>query len=570
MLDTVVTGGLLVDGTGEPPRQADVGIKDGRVVAVGAVEAEAAVSVDAAGKVVAPGFIDVHTHYDAQAFWDPALSPSPLHGVTTIIGGNCGFSIAPAPRAEDAAFLLGLLARVEAIPPQTLRAGAPWDWTTTEDFLGRLEGNLAINAGFMVGHSAIRRAVMGPAASQREATEEELDAMCDLLRTSLEAGGMGFSSSWTRVHMDPAGNRAPSRYGNAEELKALAAVLADCPGTSLEMNPSAGLIEPWGVDLIGAMSATAQRTVNWNLMMAGAENAERCWRALDDADRARSMGGRIVALAGATDSAIRVSISTGYVFDVLPGWDKIMLLPTEEKLPMLRDPSLRAELRRRAESMDNVLPQIARWDDFYVFDTFAPENECYRGHRLGEVAETEGRDAYEVMWDIALADDLLTTFGFPEGRNQDEDWKVRAQIWTDPRTLVGGSDAGAHLEMLSTFNFTTRLLGEGYRQRGVVSLEQAVKLITAEPADLYGLVDRGRITEGAHADVVVFDPTTIGSDDVELRTDLPAGARRLYASATGIDCVLVGGEMAVADGELTGTRSGKVLRSGQDSTETGL
>src|SRR5689334_7266443 len=249
MLDMIIRGGTVVDGTGAPGRVADVGISNGRITAIGTIDDTATRTIDAQGKVVAPGFIDIHTHYDAQVFWDTTLSPSPLHGVTTVIGGNCGFTIAPlAPEHGD--YLMRMLARVEGMPLDALAAGVPWDWTSFGEYLDRIDGTLAPNAGFLVGHSTIRRVAMGERATKGEATEADLDAMRTLLHASLEAGGLGFSSSWARTHNDAAGDMVPSRYASEDEIISLCSVVREHPGTTLEFIPCVGMFEEFAPDLL--------------------------------------------------------------------------------------------------------------------------------------------------------------------------------------------------------------------------------------------------------------------------------------------------------------------------------
>src|SRR4051812_21216622 len=264
MLDTVIRGAELVDGTGSRRRRADVGIAGGRIAAVGDVDDLAARTIDGTGLVLSPGFIDIHTHFDAQVFWDPALTPSPLHGVTSIVAGNCGFTIAPLTDAAGD-YLVRMLSRVEGMPLQALQQGVPWNWSTTAEYFSRIEGSLAINAGFMVGHSAMRRVVMGEDATQRTCTPAELAAMKQLLRDGLSAGGLGFSPSRGTSHQDGDGNPVPSRHASAAEIIALAEVCKDYPGTSLEMVPSGWLFDDFEKALMPRMTVVAQRPLNWNL-----------------------------------------------------------------------------------------------------------------------------------------------------------------------------------------------------------------------------------------------------------------------------------------------------------------
>jgi N-acyl-D-aspartate/D-glutamate deacylase len=569
MLDTVISGGTVVDGTGAPATRADVAIKGDRIVKIGSVHDEARTTIDATGKLVTPGFIDVHTHFDAQVFWDGALTPSPLHGVTTALAGNCGFSIAPlSDDPADGEYLMRMLARVEGMPLESLREGVPWNWKSTGDYLAAIEGRLGINAAFMVGHSAIRRVVMGTESAVRPATDDELSAMERLLHEGLEAGGLGFSSSWARTHNDADGHMVPSRYAEREEILRLCAVLRSHEGTSLEFIPMNGpRFEPWAVELMADMSAAAQRQLNWNVMTVSAANLTECKEKLKAGDHAAAKGGKVIALTVPMSFGARLNFASGFVFDAMPQWEEVMLLPIEQKLEVFRDPEGRARLDALAQSPANPLLVVANWSNKVIFDVVAPENEQYRGLRVGDIAQELGRDPWDVLCDIVVADDLNTSFGTIPEPESDEDWAARLEIWRDHRAVIGASDAGAHLDLLASFNYATELLGKAVRGHRLLSFEEAIHLLTDVQGRLYGLKDRGRVAEGWYADLVVLDPNTVGSGDVAMRFDLPGGAGRLYAGAEGIDHVLVNGRRIVSDGQLTEARSGTLLRSGRD-TET--
>jgi len=568
MLDILIRGGLLIDGTGSEGRRADLGIRDGRVVALGDVEEPAREIIEAEGRVVAPGFIDIHTHYDAQVFWDPTLSPSPFHGVTTIVGGNCGFSIAPlAPEAGG--YLMRMLARVEGMPIESLEQGVPWDWQSFGDYLSRLDGRLAVNAGFLVGHSALRRVVMGERAVGHEANERELAAMLALLRESLAQGGLGFSSTRSAAHNDAEGQPVPSRHASVEELLALCGVVRDFPGTTLEMLPGTSIFSEEDKEILSGMSLAADRPLNWNLVAPSSDAPEVTEHQLSASDYAAERGAVVLALTVPQEIEGRINLHNGFGFDALPGWAEVMGLPLEERKRALADPVVRDKLYAGAESQGpGLFKALTNWAGMRINECFEAKNKRFEGQRVGEVAEERGVEAFAAMLDLALSDGLRTSFTpFLGGQTSDASWEMRGRTWSDPRTVIGASDAGAHLDTIDTFAFTTQLLGRGVREKGLIGLEEAIRQITQVPARLYGLRERGEIRGGWYADVVVFDPERIAKGPTYTRQDLPAGAGRLYADAEGIDHVFVNGREIVRGGEFTGSHPGCVLRSGRD-TET--
>jgi N-acyl-D-aspartate/D-glutamate deacylase len=318
------------------------------------------------------------------------------------------------------------------------------------------------------------------------------------------------------------------------------------------------------------MSAAAQRALNWNVMSVSASNVDDCRQKLQASDVARERGGKVIALTVPMSFGVRLSFRSGFVLDAMPDWEEVMLLPHAEKLAVFHDPAARARLNELAQRPDNPLRAVANWGNKVIFDVVAPENEQYRGRLVADIAAEQGRDPWDVLCDIALADELNTSFGSVPPPESDDDWKARLDVWRDSRALIGASDAGAHLDLLASFNYATELLGKAVRQRNLLPLEEAVHLITDVPARLYGLTERGRVAEGWYADLVVLDPTVIGSQDIAMRFDLPGGAGRLYAEADGIEQVLVNGTRIVSDRRLTGARTGTLLRAGRDSSTAPL
>lgn len=566
MLDLVIRNGLLIDGTGTPAVRGDLGIQGGRIAAIGRVEEPAHRTLDAAGHVVAPGFVDLHTHYDAQAFWDPTLSPSPLHGVTTVIGGNCGFSIAPLTDTSGH-YLMRMLARVEGMPLESLQKGVPWSWRTFAEYLALLDGKLSVNAGFLVGHSALRCAAMGERAVGSRASDADIASMVALLHRSLDEGGLGFSSSWAPTHNDGDGRPVPSRAATRDELIALAGAIRSHPGTSLEFIPGVGRFTDEEVDVMAAMSVAAARPLNWNLLTVISFAAEGVEAQLAASDYAKARGGTVIALTLPQLMSLRLNFVSAFVLDALPGWAEVVTLPLPERKRALADPAVRERLAKNAASPEaGVFRALAVWDNMTIEETYAPINAKYRGRNLGECAREAGADTFDLMVEIALADDLRTSFRTPSFGDDAASWELRRQVWRDPRALIGASDAGAHLDMIDTFTATTALIGPAVRDRGLLPLEEAIHQITDRPARLYGLTERGRLAAGWHADVVVFDPATVKPGATSMRHDLPGGAGRLYAGAEGIAHVLVNGVEIVQDGALTEARPGRTLRSGRDTT----
>jgi N-acyl-D-aspartate/D-glutamate deacylase len=568
MNDVLITGGTVLDGTGAPPQRADVAIRDGRIAAVGngAADEPAARTVDAGGLMVAPGVVDLHTHYDAQLAWDPSASPSPLHGVTTVLGGNCGFSIAPNNPA-DADYLCRMMARVEGMPLTALQAGLDWQWNSFGNWLHRLDGNIGVNAGFLVGHSALRRAAMGDAAVGEAASDDEVATMVAALHAALSEGALGFSSSQVHTHHDGDGRPVPSRAASRPEIEALCAAVRDHPGTTVEMIV-AGCLNGFTeeeVDLLTTMSLLADRPLNWNVLGVSALNPDGTEHQLAASDAAAARGATVVALTLPHTMKVRLSFEHGAILDGLPGWRDTMALPVEERLRALSDPAERERLDAGAQSEEaGILRHLTVWERLLFDETFAGQNKPFEGRSVGSVAKEQGKAPFDALLDVVVADRLRTGLR-PPIPESDEDWVARAKVWADPRAVVGGSDSGAHLDTMCGAIFSTSLLGDGVRKRGLLSWEEAVHQLTDVPARLYGLRDRGRVASGYFADLMIFDPERIGHGPERTRADLPGGASRLYAESTGMEHVLVNGTEIVTAGDFTGATPGKVLRSGADT-----
>ena len=565
MVDLILRGGTVIDGSGRPRRVADVAVDNGVIVEVGRVSQSARHSIDATDLVIAPGIIDVHTHYDAQLFWDPAATPSCYHGVTTVLGGNCGFTLAPFTGGD---YLMRLMSRVEGIPLAALEAGVPWNWTSFRDYLDRLDGRIAVNAGFLCGHSALRHQAMGADAVERLATPAELDAMVATLHDALDAGALGFSSSDTVNHNDGDGRPVPSRVADDHERLALASAVATHPGTSLEWILTGVLhgFSDHDVELLTALSLAANRPINWNALGVVSSEPDAHWQRLHASTTAATRGATVVALAVPDAVTARLSFVTGFILDGLPGWNEVLSLPPAERRRALTDPDVRRRLATGASSPEaGLLRDLVDWSQIKVSQTFCDANDGAQGKTGGQLATERGVSALDAILDVVVADDLRTGLDTAPMGNDAETWRMRAETWRDPRVLVGGSDAGAHVDIMCGAVTSTVHLGPNVRERHLLTLEEAVHQLTDMPARLYGIRGRGRLAPGYHADMMVFDPGRVGPGAVRLEHDLPAGAPRLVAEAIGVAHVFVNGTEIVRDGRLTGDEPGTLLRSGRDT-----
>jgi N-acyl-D-aspartate/D-glutamate deacylase len=568
MLDYLIRGGTIVDGTGSPGVQGDLGVRDGRIVAVGGqIGEEAREVLDAEGLVVSPGFVDVHTHYDAQLFWDPYATPSNVHGVTTVLGGNCGFTLAPL-HASDADYLRRMMAKVEGMPLAALENGVDWKWETFGDYLDLLDGRIGVNAGFLVGHCALRRYVMGADAIGNEATPEQIDEMVRVLHASIEAGAIGFSTTLSSTHSDGDGQPVASRWASKEELLALCKATGEHEGTLLE-GIVQGCLDQFSddeIDLLAELSAAAGRPLNWNVLTIDGSTPQKVPHQLKASTRARELGGRVVALTMPTLVPMNMSLRNFCALNLIPGWGETLGLPIPERIAALKKPEVRADLLAKATSPEaGVFRRLSDFGRYVIGDTYSPENEGLKGRKVADIAAERGEEPFEALVNIAANDELRTVLWPMPTDNDPSSWELRAETWEQPDVVLGGSDAGAHLDRMAGANYPTRFLGDCLRGRKLVGLERAVQMLTGEPAKLFGLRERGVLAEGNWADITVFDPATVAADDVTLVHDLPGGTPRLTGGSQGVVRVLVNGVEIVRDGAASGALPGTLLRSGEDT-----
>ena len=568
--DVVLRGGLVVDGTGGPSFVGDVAIRGGRIAEVGARSRNPTGRVvDVSGLVVAPGFVDVHTHYDAQVLWDPLLGASAQYGVTTVVMGNCGIGLAPL-RPGDEPFLVQLLASVEGMPKSALETGVAWDWQGFGDYLDRLDGGLGPNVVALVGHSPLRYSVMGADACERPASGPELTRMRDLLRDALTAGAWGFSSSAAGTHNDLAGRPAPSRLAEVAELEALAGVVGEFPFGIIGMSPESKLrgLTAGDRSMLSMLSLRGGASVNWNPLLH-TPHIPDLWKVnLSASDEAATIGARVFAVFNPSSTGgSRVDLNSLFLFAALPHWKPLASLSTGEKLAAFSDPAVRRDLAddlERDSSMGLLTARLrTMWDILRVTEVHSARNAAHLGRLVGDIARESGRTPLDTMLDLAITDGLQTVFMQEDVRKEDAAAKDAFDAMVaSPHVLFGGSDAGAHLDMLANESLPARTLAWRVRDQGSLAIEEAIRRFTSAIADAIGLAGRGRLAPGMAADVVVFDLERVGAGDAHVASDLPGGGGRLVTEARGVQYTIVNGEIVFAGGTATGSLPGGLLRSG--------
>lgn len=565
--DTIIRNAIIVDGLMTPSYISDIGIRDGKIAYIGAISERAREEIDATGLHVTPGFVDMHMHMDGQLFWDGMATPACFSGVTSIAISNCGFALAPA-RKEDREWVSKMLSRVEGIPQETLAAAIPFNWETFGEYLDALdELNLGVNVGAMVPHSTIRYYVMGDDARRREATAEELEAITSEMRAALDAGGLGFSSSWNNGHADADGIPVPSRFASREELIALCEVLSKYPGTSIEFTPQGLLsgVKKEDFELMGQLSrAAGGRPINWNALIDIYGNPGYWRKELEMMEEENRAGARIFAINSVFSIDADFCFATaGNLFDDYPHWSKALSAPLPERKAMLADPEYRAKMKKDMAELRGLFSP--KWSDVEIRTTYLPEHKEWEGKRLTDVAGSE--DPVDTMLDLAVSEDLRTGFFRYAVQNADEE--AISEIIRHPLSIPGVSDGGAHLEYLCQYGWPIKLLSDWVRDRNVISLEDAVRRCCFLPAQLLGLAGRGCIQVGQAADLVILDYENLSLGKVSWAADLPGGQSRQVHYPTGIVRVMVNGKTTVLNGEVTGERPGRLLRRTPDQAGLG-
>ena len=556
--DLLVRNARVIDGTGAPAFVGDVAVRAGKIVEVGKVAGGAKRVIDAAGQVVAPGFIDLHTHLDAQLLWDPLASSSCWHGITTAVLGNCSFGIAPC-RPKDRRYLLHTLERVEGMSLKALEAGVDWSWETYPQYMDRIGQRLGMNIAALVGHSAVRQYVMGEAAAERAATANEIAGMRGVMQDALDAGAYGMSFNFLPAHNGGDGRPIPCRLANVDEVMAMTSLMRGSKsggrGGAIQMSDTIKGEDPLDLcDRIGRASDCAV----WWIPLLQFDSQPGVWqRRLAQTQAQVAAGSHARAMCTSRSVDIMFNMRNVHILDGMPAWKAMLVKPADQVMADMRDPAVRSALRRDFADKSNVIHFSRRWDMVEVIEVRKPSLKPLEARKIADIAAEQGRDALDVFLDLCVEDGLQTDF-LTVLANSDE--AAAAEMLRHPDTLIGLSDAGAHAALECGYGFTTYLLGHWVRELKIMPLEQAVRKLTSQLADQLGLADRGRIRPGLMADLVIFDPDTVNMQRPVPAFDFPGGAKRFVQRADGISHTIVNGEVFMEHGEHAGSYAGQLLR----------
>ncbi len=556
--DLIIKGGTIIDGSGEARFSGDVGIKDGKIAAIGDVTGDAAQVIDATGKMVSPGFIDIHTHYDAQVVWDSMLSISPWHGVTTVVMGNCGFGIAPT-RAADRELILGTLEKVEGMSLEGLNAGLGEDWgfESFPEYMDVVEGKgSSINVSLLLGHTPLRFYVMGKEATERAATKDEVQQMKDILKEAMEAGALGFSSSKSMTHVGYEGRPVPSRLADKEEMYALGSVLGDMNRGTIQT----AIGKTFFHSEIEELAEVTGRPISWTALLGGMSGPRSHIKHLKETEKLAAKGLPVFPQVSCRPLNFEFDLRNPFILEGKPLFQPISSSDFDGKKAIYADPEFRQ--RFKDEAGPDIKPAFGtNWKQTVV--SFCPSEPELEERQIMEIAEERGVHTIDLVCDLSLRDNLDVRFRMPVLNTEEEDV---AELLRDPNTIIGLSDAGAHASQLCDACFSTFLLEHWVRDKKVLTLEEAVYMLTSQVANAFGLNDRGLLAEGRPADVVVFDADTVAASDLYRVNDMPGGAERVLSDAIGIDAVIVNGVMLRRNGEDQMTAKdklpGKLLRGG--------
>ncbi len=554
--DLLIKNGTVVDGTGAAPIHADVGIKDGMIVDIGQLSAAATRTIDATDLIVAPGFVDPHTHYDAQICWDDVTSPSSWHGVTTIMMGNCGVGLAPCrPEAREVA--AWDLVNVEAIPFEVLKQGVTWDWESFPEYMAAAaRRGSGLNMGFLCALTPFRHYVMGEESMERAATDTETREVTRLLREAMDAGAFGFTTTSARQHLGYKGRPLACRLASHDELRSYSRMLRDVGRGAIEiaLTSEASRVSPDERALLELFLSESGRPVTWLALLNRDDDPDAVQNTLRETSDLIARGA--IPQCTCRPFIFQIDVSKPFILASMQCWVPVLNQTVERQIEILRSPQFRADFR---EALKRPLIFTGRWEVMTVLEAQNPQLAHYVGRNIADIARERGADALDTFLDLAIEDNLAMQFNYILF-NADE--SRIPELITDARTMIGLSDGGAHVDSICDAGYATYLIGTWVRERKAMTLEHAVKRITSEPADFFGISKRGRIAPGMAADFAIFDLTTVGSDVTgTMRQDLPGGGRRLVMTARGVEYTIVNGEVLFEHGVDTGARAGQVLHS---------
>ena len=554
--DVVLKGGTVIDGTGRERFAADVALSGDRIAAVEAniPSHQAATSLDIGGLIVCPGFIDHHTHYDAQILWDPLATCSSWHGVTSIIMGNCGVGLAPC-RPSDREALVGDLVNVEGMSLEVLQRGVDWSWQGFDEYLNAVgQRGLGMNVGMMLPLSPLRQYVLGEESKERVATESEIQQLSGLFQAAMDVGAFGFSTTVLPQHLGFQGRPLPCRMASRDELAALSGVLKKLGRGSIEiaLTRSPGSLSDDEYDLLTFLLLHSERPVTWLGLLQKPEASPDAWKAA--VNRVVPLFERGYLPLGQVPchyKSARFSLKRPFIFGNFDCWKPIFDRPLDEQQRMCTDPAFRAAFRTELKQ-----PRIftGQWEQLSVFTVNKPELQPLLDKSLASLSRERGKDPLELFFELALNDDLDMQFLYEFG-------EVNRDMLTHPHTLVGLSDGGAHADMRCEAGYSTYLLGTLVRDKQMLSLEEAIRKLTSVPAQVFGVPLRGTVATGMIADLVVFDPESVNCGKQEPVHDFPGGGLRYIEKSTGIVHTILNGQLLFSDGQPTGPLSGRVLRA---------
>jgi len=554
--DLLIKNGLVIDGTGAPGRHADVAVTGGKITEVGRVSGSAKQTLDASDCVVSPGFIDPHTHYDSQICWDGAVTPSSWHGVTSVVMGNCGVGIAPCrPKAREVA--MRDLVNVEAIPFEVLSQGITWDWETFPEFMdAAARRKPSVNLGFLAPLTPFRHYVMGEASMERAATAQETAKIRALLGEAMDAGAFGFSSTILNQHLGFGGRPLACRNASRDELKAYANVLREKGKGAIEiaLTRQIGVLEEDQCQMLDFLLDESGRPVTFIALFDRDDIPEAVRDTLKRAAPMIAKGAR--PQTSPLPLTREIDMRTPFAFAAFPSWKRVFAdTSSQAQKAVYGDPAFRNQFR---EDLKNPMG-FGNWARITLHEVRNPALKRFEGQTVADIARAEGKDGVDTLLDLTLADDLALEFTMASYNTRVD---RMAELLNNPAILIGLGDGGAHVDMLCDSGYPTYLLGTWVRERGVLSLPEAIRRLTSDPADMFGIKDRGRLRPGLAADITIFDPATVGSSNRgERRYDLPGGGKRMVMPSRGVRTTIVNGVTTYADGELVGASAGQVLRS---------